>query len=96
MSNRKEYLKQAKLKLDKLDAQIDSLEAEVAKKKIDANATWHSKLAELRKKRDKSKDKLQSAHEASDDAWQSIQDGLDKVLDDMEDTYEKTKVALTH
>ena len=95
MKTKEEYIKQAKLKLDKLDAQIDLLEAEIAKKKVDATSAYYSRMAELKEKRSTALKKFKAIKDSSGDAWESLKEGFDNILDDVQTTYRNVKKAVT-
>ena len=96
MKNKEEYIQQAKLKLDQLDSRIDLLEAEALKRKADVTAACHSKLADLKSKRDQLTKKFETMKDSSGDALESLKEGFDKVMEDVRTTYENVKEAVTH
>lgn len=94
MEQKDEYIGKMKAKLDEFSAEIDRLEAEAAKKKAQGTAAYHERLAELKGHRENLKGRLAELKSDSGDAWQEIQAGADRLMDDFKDTFEKARDAL--
>lgn len=95
MSKRDEFVAQMQAKLEEWNAEIDELEAEARKRKAQATADYHARLTELKDKRDEATKKLQEVQNASDDAWESLQAGAERIWDNVKRTVQETRKAFS-
>lgn len=91
MKNRNEYISEAKQALDDLNTRVDKLEHQLAGKKIEASAAWQSRLNDLKLKRRQVNQQLENLKSASEDSWQRLREGVDKVLGDLRETLVQAK-----
>lgn len=91
MKNRNEYISEAKQALDDLNTRVDKLEHQLAGKKIEASAAWQSRLNDLKLKRRQVNQQLENLKSASEDSWQTLREGVDKVLGDLRETLVQAK-----
>lgn len=87
MNKRHEYITKTKELLDEVNLRIDKLEAKMAKGKVDASAAYHARLADLKLKREESHKRLEKLKSASSDSWDTLKQGLDNTIDDLQSTY---------
>lgn len=95
MSKRDEFVAQMQAKLEEWNAEIDELEARARKQKAQATADYHARLAELKGKRDEAAEKLKEVQNASEDAWESLKTGAERIWDDVKQTVQDTKKAFS-
>lgn len=95
MKQKEEYLEKAHAQIDKLGSRIDQLDAELKKKKTDTSATYERELADLKVKRAEAESKLASIKDSGDEAWKSLSEGFDTIMNDTRETFEKVKASLT-
>lgn len=95
MSKRDEFVAEMQVKLDEWNAAIDEMEAKARRKKAEATADYHSRLAELKGKRDEAADKLREVQNASENAWESLKSGTERIWDDVKQTFQETKQAIS-
>jgi len=95
MSTRDEFVAQMQAKLDEWNAEIEELEAKARKQKAQATADYHARIAELKDKRDEAAKKLKEVQNASDDAWEELKTGAERIWDDVKQTYEETRRAFS-
>lgn len=86
MSNRDEYIRKAKAKIDEWDAEIDKLSARTEAAQADAKLKYQAQLDTLRKQRDENMERLRELQNASETAWESVRKG-------MEDSWERMNKA---
>jgi len=91
MADREAYVQKIKAKIDELDAKIDQLEARVRSAGADMKVKYDDQIAEIRGRRDKARQKLQTAKEASGGAWKEMKEGVDKAVDALKEAYERAK-----
>ena len=84
----------AKAKLDGLDADIQKLEAEAKSQRAEMSENYHGLLADLKSRREKAHQDLQDLKNASGDAWDKLQDGMEKTFGAAQDTFNDVKREL--
>ena len=95
MKTREEYITKTKLQLDKLDARIAQLEADLAKKEVDAKSSLETALDELKSTRKDTEQKLGELKKSTDDAWQTLKEGTEHLIKEAEGVLDDTRSALT-
>lgn len=91
MSKRDEFVKQMQAKLDVWNAGIDELEAKARKRQAQSTHDYRARLAELKGKRDEAVGKLKEVQNPSEDAWESLKMGTERIWDDMKQTVQETR-----
>lgn len=93
MSAKDIYVEKRKTEIDNWNAELDSLEAEIAAAGADAEAKIKHKehVAVLRRKRDEARVKLAEIQAAADDKWESFKDGVEKIWIGVKGDFEKVK-----
>ena len=79
MSTRDETIEKLKTSLDRLNLQIDRLEAKAAEASADAKLKYQDQLSSLRQRREEANSKLDELRSASSDAWADLREGAEKV-----------------
>lgn len=95
MSKRDEFVSQMRAKLDEWNAEIDELDAKARKSKAQATSGYHARLADLKGKRDEAAEKLNEVENASEDAWESLKSGTERIWDDVKQTIQETRKAFS-
>ena len=86
MSNRDEYIRKVKAKIDEWDAEIDKFSARAEAAQADAKIRYQEQLETLRKQRNENMERLRELQTASEGAWESVRKG-------MEDSWERMNKA---
>jgi chromosome segregation ATPase len=82
--NRKEMIESLHGKLKEWDAQLDTLEGELAAKKGEAAARVRSKRAQLEERRSRLKARLESAEKSADEGWERTSRELQAAWDEFQ------------
>jgi uncharacterized coiled-coil DUF342 family protein len=90
MKTRDDYVAEMKAKLDVWNAAIDALEAKARKRQAQTAEDFTAQVNELKSKRDEVKDRLQEIQNASEDAWERLETGAERIWDDMKQAFEET------
>ncbi|WP_305907331.1 hypothetical protein Q9L42_016450 [Methylomarinum sp. Ch1-1] len=77
MSNRSDYVKKMKAKLDEWNADIDRLEARAEAAQADLQIEYQQQIEALKEERDEAAAKLKTLEAASDEAWEDIKSGVE-------------------
>ena len=79
---------------EKLDAQINELNAQIAllkakaeKAKAEAKIEYHEAIEGLQLKRDTARAKLHELKSAGDEAWEDLKSGAEKAWDDVKSAF---------
>ncbi|MHB8789734.1 MAG: sll1863 family stress response protein [Desulfobulbaceae bacterium] len=79
---------------EKLDAQIDELNAQIAllkakadKAKAEAKIEYRKSIEGLQLKRDTARAKLHELKSSSDEAWEDLKSGAEKAWDDLKSAF---------
>ena len=83
MEDRKIYIDKLTTQLKEWDDEVNELETRVERAKADAKERLKEKIDELRTKKDAAQNRLQEIRVASDDAWESLKEGLEKSWSDL-------------
>lgn len=89
MSDREEYVKKMKAKIDEWDAEIDKVSAKTEQAQADAKLKYQAQLEELRKQRDRGLEQLQEMQAASADAWESMRKGMEESWNSMNKAFKE-------
>jgi ATP/maltotriose-dependent transcriptional regulator MalT len=81
MSNRDMYFAKMKLQLDEWNAALNELEAEAQKAKEEMRGRYKAEMSELRQQSQLAIDKLDELKAASEESWESLVAGTEKVRD---------------
>lgn len=91
MTDRQAYIEKLEAKLKEWDSQISQLSAKAKKVKADIKIDYNEKLDRTKAKRDELADKIQDLRRSSDDAWQAIKDGTDRISSELTKTFDDVK-----
>jgi len=79
---------------EKLDAQINELNAQIAlfkakadKAKAEAKVEYYQSIEGLQRKRDTARAKLHELKSAGDEAWEDLKSGAEKAWDDLKSSF---------
>ena len=89
MSIRDEYVEKMKAQLDQWNAELQKLEAKTAEAQADAKIKMERELAELRQRRDEAQQKFLELQKASDEAWQDMMQGAERMWTAMNEAVHK-------
>lgn len=78
MSRRKLYEEQVREKLRELEAEVDRLKAQIKSTEAELLPEQHSKMESLHSLQEETKAKFGELVEASDEAWEELQDGVEQ------------------
>lgn len=81
MSNRDAYIAKMKLQLDELNAAMNDLETKAREAKADAREKYKAEMTKLRHQSQLALDKLDELMSASEDSWENLVAGTEKVRD---------------
>jgi uncharacterized coiled-coil DUF342 family protein len=93
MSTKDEYVAKMKAKLDEWNAQLDELAAKARQVEAQMRPKYEAQIAELTRKRDAAREKLNDLAGATEDTWQTLQQGAEQVWDDFKGTLQKCQEA---
>jgi len=77
MSEREEYRKKLKARLDEMDAEIDKLQAKARRADAEASLEAKQQMTELREKRDEARNKFEQLGKATGEASHDIKTGAE-------------------
>lgn len=77
MSRRKNYEAEVKAKLEDLERDIDVLRAKVKQAERELAPEHHKQVEKLARLKDEARVKLHELLQASDDAWEGLQEGVE-------------------
>lgn len=77
MEDRELYKKKKQAQLDEWKAELDKLKAKASAASADAQLKLNKQIHTLDNKIEEGKVKLSEIHNASDEAWHSIKDGME-------------------
>lgn len=80
------YLEKAKAELNELDAQIGVLKAKAENQAADAKIDYGNALQDLRERREELSTQMKKLQDASGDAWNDMQSGLESAMASMRDS----------
>lgn len=85
MSERKAYQEKLQAQLDSWEADISKLRAKADKAGADARIKYYEQLDELESQRSKLKKELEDLKRAGDDAWRDLKAGAEKTRNAVSD-----------
>lgn len=71
------FVKKMKAKLDEWNAEIDKLEAQSRQKEADFQEDVQQRIAELKSKRQETRQKLEKLQNAGESAWEDLKSGVE-------------------
>jgi molecular chaperone GrpE (heat shock protein) len=77
MSNRREYEQRVKARFEELEAEIEVLRKHVLDAEAELGPEHHRRVLELQQLKETAKEKMHELLDASDDAWESLQGGME-------------------
>lgn len=83
MSDRELYRQKRQAQLDEWRAEVSKLKAKVSGHSADTQLEMNRRVKALESKIDEGKTKLSQLAEASDDAWDSLKDGVESAWDNL-------------
>lgn len=87
MSEKELYRQKRQAQLDEWKAEIDKLKAKASAASADAQLELNKEIEVLEGKVREGKTRLAKLADASDDAWQSIKDGVESSWDSMRSAF---------
>ncbi len=81
MSAKDEFVRKMHAQLDRWNAEIDVLAAKARVAEAEARADFEEQLEDLRRERDKARQKLEALDAASEGAWQDLKNGVEQAWD---------------
>jgi len=81
MSDRELYRQKRQAQLDEWRAEVDKLKAKASGVSANTQLEMNWKIKTLESRIDEGKAKLSQLSEASDDAWESLKDGVESAWD---------------
>ena len=90
--NKKELYRQKKqAQLDEWKAEVDKLKARASGASADAQLKLNKQVESLEGKIDEGKTKLAEIADASEDAWESIKEGVESAWDSIRSAFSEVK-----
>lgn len=83
MSEKNLYMKKKRAQLEEWKADIDKIKAKSSGASADAQIELNKQIKILKGKIEEGKDKLTEISDASEDAWESIKEGVETSWDSM-------------
>lgn len=93
MSTKDEYVAQMKAKIDEWNAEIDELEAKSRKAEAQVAQKYNQQVAALKAQRDDACRKIEEIQSATNDSWENLKAGAERVSADIAHTLRETKSA---
>ena len=91
MTTQDVYVERAKAQLDKWNAEIRKMRADLKEAQGKGEAELERQLDELKERRDEAEGRLQEIGRASGAAWQDMIDGFEKAWHALEDGMQKAR-----
>lgn len=83
MSNKKLYQQKLQAQLDEWEADLNKLKAKASGASADAKLEMNQHIENMQAKIDEGKAKLSELAETSDDAWESIKEGVESTWESL-------------
>ena len=87
MNDKELYQQKKQAQLDEWQAEVDLLKARAAGARADARLKMNKKINSLETKIQEGKAKLSQLAKSSDDAWDSIKDGVETAWDSLKHAF---------
>ena len=87
MNDKQLYQQKKQAQLDEWKAEVDKLKAKASEASADAQLKLNKQVNALEGKIEDGKAKLAEIAEASDDAWESMKDGVESAWDSMKSAF---------
>lgn len=87
MTERAEYIDKLSAKLKEWDAEIKKMEAKLAQRKVESKIAYEKKIEELKDRKKSLSARLEEIEQSSSEAWESMKDGTEKIVNDFRDTF---------
>jgi len=88
INSRDAYQKKAEAQLRELEAKIAVLKARAEKMAAEAQINYNQRIKDLMREYDQAMEQFSEMKDAGQDAWQTLQSGLDKSINDLTSTVE--------
>ncbi|HEX9776876.1 MAG TPA: coiled coil domain-containing protein [Geopsychrobacteraceae bacterium] len=79
MSKKQAYEEKLEAQLDEWNAKINVLKAKAEKVEAEAKIEYHEMIETLKTKQAAAKNKLAELHNASDDSWEDLKEGVENA-----------------
>jgi chromosome segregation ATPase len=89
MATKEAYQKKLEAQLKEWDAKLDQLSAKAQKATADARITYENDLESLKSKRAAAHQTLVDLGKRSENAWEDMKDGAEKIWDELSKAMEK-------
>lgn len=89
--SRDAFVKKMKAKLDEWNAEIDKLEAQSRQKGADVQADYQKRIADLKDKRQETRQKLDKLQDAGESAWEDLKSGVELAAGAMGDALKSAR-----
>jgi hypothetical protein len=83
MSDKELYLQKMRAQLDEWKADVDILKAKASRTSADAQLKMNKQIEMLESKIEEGKTKLSELSSASEDAWESLKEGVESAWDSL-------------
>ncbi len=87
MSDKELYLQKMRAQLDEWKADVDILKAKASRTSADAQLKMNKQIEMLESKIEEGKTKLSELSSASEDAWESLKEGVESAWDSLKVVY---------
>ena len=91
MSKRDEYVEKLKAQLDQWNTEVAKWEAKAQKTQADVRVEYEKQLGELRRQRDQALEQMKRVQAATGDAWVDLVRGADEAWAKMREALEKAR-----
>ena len=89
--SRDAFVKKMKAKLDEWNAEIDKLEAQSRQKGAEVQAGYQKRIADVKDKRQKARQKLDKMQGAGESAWEDLKSGVELATDALGDALKSAR-----
>jgi uncharacterized coiled-coil DUF342 family protein len=77
MSSRDEYIRKMQVKLEELNAEIDTLTAKAGEVKADLKNEYNEQIESLKAKQAAARQKIEEFQQAGEGAWEDLKSGIE-------------------
>ena len=93
-TDREEFIDEANRRLERIDAEIQAMEEEMATAGDEARTRWQQAMTTLREERQQAVETIERARQATAEEWQQMRQDARAALDDVERAYNRALSAL--